>query len=75
MGRSCFDYFHPEEVPFAKAVHARGVQLDKAAVLHYARVRGVDGSWIGCECVFSIVHDVLVACTSIYRRDPKSDRK
>lgn len=74
-GRSCFDYFHPDEVPFARDIHKKGVELDKAAVLHYARIRGRDGQWIGCECVFTIVYDVLVACTSIYRGDLKNERK
>ncbi|KAL1892196.1 hypothetical protein Sste5346_007152 [Sporothrix stenoceras] len=74
-GKSCFDYFHPEEVPFARSVHSRGVLLDKAAVLHYARILSRDGRWVGCECCFTIVHDVLVACTSIYRRNAKSERR
>lgn len=75
QGKSCFDYFHPEEVPFARSVHSRGVLLDKAAVLHYARIMSRDGQWISCECCFTIVHDVLVACTSIYRRGEKSERR
>ena len=73
QGRSCFDYFHPEEVPFARSVHNRGVQLDKAAVLHYARIMSQDGRWVSCECCFTVVHDVLVACTSVYRRGAKSE--
>lgn len=72
-GKSCFDYFHPEEVPFARSVHSRGVLLDKAAVLHYARILSRDGRWVSCECCFTIVHDVLVACTSIYLRGEKSE--
>ena len=72
-GRSCFDYFHPEEVPFARSVHSRGILLDKAAVLHYARILSRDGRWVSCECCFTIVHDVLVACTSIYLRGEKSE--
>ncbi|OTA94452.1 hypothetical protein M434DRAFT_45808, partial [Hypoxylon sp. CO27-5] len=75
QGKSCFDYFHPEEVPFARSIHNRGVLLDKAAVLHYARIMSRDGQWISCECCFTIVHDVLVACTSIYRRGEKSERR
>ncbi|KAM0503556.1 hypothetical protein ACHAP6_001833 [Verticillium nonalfalfae] len=73
--RSCFEYFHPEEVPFARSVHNRGVQLDKAAVLHYARILSRSGQWVSCECCFTVVHDVLVACTSVYRRGEKSERR
>ncbi|KAH9909138.1 hypothetical protein F4778DRAFT_215033 [Xylariomycetidae sp. FL2044] len=75
QGRSCFDFFHPEEVPFARSIHNRGILLDKAAVLHYARILSRDGQWTSCECCFTIVHDVLVACTSIYRRGEKSERR
>ncbi|KAK6948503.1 hypothetical protein Daesc_010270 [Daldinia eschscholtzii] len=75
QGKSCFDYFHPEEVPFARSVHSRGVLLDKAAVLHYARIMSSNGQWVSCECCFTIVHDVLVACTSIYRRGERSKRR
>ncbi|KAI1734327.1 hypothetical protein F4680DRAFT_471235 [Xylaria scruposa] len=75
QGKSCFDYFHPDEIPFARSVHKRGVQLDKAAVLHYVRVLSKDGRFLNCECCFTVVHDVLVACISIYRRDKKSERR
>ncbi|POS76770.1 hypothetical protein DHEL01_v204835 [Diaporthe helianthi] len=74
-GRSVFSYFHPDEVPFARSIHSRGVLLDKAASLHYARLVTSDGQWASCECCFTVVHDVLVACTSIYRRDQKSERR
>lgn len=74
-GRSVFDYFHPDEVPFARSVHSRGILLDKAASLHYARIVSRDGRWVSCECCFTVVHDVLVACTSIYRRNEKSERR
>ncbi|KAK0718167.1 hypothetical protein B0T26DRAFT_644933 [Lasiosphaeria miniovina] len=75
QGKSSFDYFHPDEVPLARSVHRRGVLLDKAAVLHYARILSRDGRWVSCECCFTIVHDVLVACTSIYLRGEKSERR
>ncbi|KAH7313106.1 putative aryl hydrocarbon receptor nuclear translocator-like protein 2 [Rhexocercosporidium sp. MPI-PUGE-AT-0058] len=75
IGRSSFDYFHPDEVFNARTIHNRGVQMDRAAVLHYARIQNRAGEWVGCECVFTIVYEVLVACTSIYRGDLKSARR
>lgn len=74
-GRSVFDFFHPDEVPFARSIHSRGVLLDKAASLHYVRILAANGQWVSCECCFTVVHDVLVACTSIYRRGEKSERR
>ncbi|KAK0630660.1 hypothetical protein B0T17DRAFT_486908 [Bombardia bombarda] len=75
QGKSCFNFFHLEEVPFARSIHRRGVLLDKAAVLHYARILSKNGQWVSCECCFTVVHDVLVACTSIYLRGKKSERR
>lgn len=72
INKACWDYFHPEEMPFAQSVHGRGVQLDKAAVLRYCRVNHKLGFWVCCECVFSVVYNVLVACTSIYRQGASS---
>ncbi|KAK3898263.1 hypothetical protein C8A05DRAFT_47360 [Staphylotrichum tortipilum] len=74
-GKSAFDYFHPEEMPFARSIHSRGVLLDKAAVLHYARIRSKAGQWVSCECCFTIVHNVLVASASIYFKGEKSERR
>ena len=73
-GKSAFEYFHPEEVPFARSIHSRGVLLDKAAVLHYARIVAKNGQWMSCECCFTVVHNVLVASTSIYFRGERSER-
>lgn len=73
INKSAFEFFHPDEIPYARSVHSRGVLLDKAAVLHYARLRSRDGRWVSSECCFSIVHDILFACISIYRRDAKSE--
>ncbi|KAK4100809.1 hypothetical protein N658DRAFT_426965 [Parathielavia hyrcaniae] len=74
-GKSAFDYFHPDEVPFARSIHSRGILLDKAAVLHYARILSKTGQWVGCECCFTVVHNVLVASTSIYLRGERSERR
>ncbi|KAH7327882.1 hypothetical protein B0I35DRAFT_3174 [Stachybotrys elegans] len=75
QNQSCFDYFHPDETPLARFVHSRGILLDKAAVLLYTRIRSSEGQWVGCECCFTVVHDVLVACTTIYRQGEKSERR
>lgn len=75
VGKSCWEYFHPDEIPFARAIHGRGVQLDKAAVLNYCQIKNRDGRWVGCECVFTIVHDVMVGCTSIYKNGTTTQRK
>lgn len=75
VGKSCWEYFHPDEIPFARAIHGRGVQLDKAAVLNYCQIKNRDGRWVGCECVFTIVHDVMVGCTSIYKNGANSQSK
>ncbi|KAK6371610.1 hypothetical protein LTS17_008862 [Exophiala oligosperma] len=72
IGKACWEYFHPDEIPFAREIHDRGIELDKASVMNYARIKHKNGEWIGCECVFTVVHDVLVASTAIYRRGPKA---
>jgi PAS domain S-box-containing protein len=75
INRSCWEYFHPDELPFARNVHGRGVRLDKAAVLNYCSIRHKDGSWVGCECVFTVVYDVLIASTTVYRSGKGSQSK
>lgn len=47
--------------------------MDKAAVLVYCSVRSKTGEWIGCECCFTIVYDVMIVCTSIYKRGGRSE--
>jgi len=72
VSKCCWEYFHPDEIPFAKTIHGRGVKLDKAAVLNYCQIRHKNGHWVGCECVSTVVYDILVASTRIYRRDSRS---
>ncbi|KAF1945009.1 hypothetical protein EJ02DRAFT_451853 [Clathrospora elynae] len=75
VNRSVWQFFHPDELPLARAQHNRGVRLDKAAVLSYCRLRNRQGDWVGCECCFSVVYDVLVCCTSIYRHGMQSQKR
>jgi PAS domain S-box-containing protein len=35
VGSSCFDYFHPDELPFARDKHGESIKFDNAAVLSY----------------------------------------
>ena len=87
INKSCFDYFHPEELPFARAKHGESIQFDNAAVLAYCRyvhlsylrltcrLKNKQNEWIKCECVFTVVYDVFIAATTLYKRDHKSDGK
>ncbi|EPS36342.1 hypothetical protein H072_10148 [Dactylellina haptotyla CBS 200.50] len=72
VGLSCFDFFHPDELPFARKVHTRGIHLDRAAVLVYCRVKHKDGRFIHCETIFSVVYDVFVAATTLHVQTSKS---
>ncbi|EME78998.1 uncharacterized protein MYCFIDRAFT_108105, partial [Pseudocercospora fijiensis CIRAD86] len=75
VNRSAWDFFPEDELPAARKFHQKRVATDKAAVLAYIRVRNADGQWIGCECCFTIVYDVMVVCTSVYRRGLRSDKR
>ncbi|KAI9800843.1 MAG: hypothetical protein M1825_003626 [Sarcosagium campestre] len=75
QGRSCFEFFHPSEIPLARNVHGTSVETDKAAVLSYCRLKNKAGMWVGCEFVFTVVYNVLVASISIYRRGLKSQKR
>lgn len=46
--------------------------MDRAAVLAYCRVKCKTGDWVGCECCFTVVYDVMIVCTSIYKVGPLS---
>ncbi|KAK6606753.1 hypothetical protein H4I95_04402 [Botrytis cinerea] len=77
VGKAWFEYFdkNNDNTPFARQATSQGVHLEKAAVIYHARIAhkqplaGGKTDWITCECVFTVVHDVLVACTSQYTAD------
>ncbi|KLJ05404.1 hypothetical protein EMPG_11123 [Blastomyces silverae] len=46
-----------------------------AAGLRYFQIKHKLGYWVGVECVFNVVYDVLVASTSIYQRGSRSHQK
>ncbi|KAK5111509.1 hypothetical protein LTR85_011857 [Meristemomyces frigidus] len=75
VNRSAWDFFPLEELPYAQKFHEKRVSMDKAAVLAYCRVRSSDGGWVGCECCFTVVYDVMIVCTSVYRRGLASEKR
>ncbi|GAB7351939.1 hypothetical protein MBLNU459_g2475t1 [Dothideomycetes sp. NU459] len=75
VNRSCWEFFPEEELPYARAFHKRGIRMDKAAALSYCSVRTKQGDWIGCECCFTIVYDVMIVCTSVYRGGLASQKR
>lgn len=75
VNRSAWDFFDKNELPYAQEFHQRKVVMDKAAVLAYCDVLSKTGQWVGCECCFTIVYDVMIVCTSIYKRGGKSESK
>ena len=75
VNHSAWEFFPEDELPIARQFHEKGVQMDKAAVLAYCRVRDKQGSWVGCEVCFTIVYDVMIVCTSIYQQGLASDSR
>lgn len=75
VNRSAWEFFDLKELPVARDFHKKRVVSDKAAVLAYCRIKNSEGQWVGCECCFTIVYDVMVVCTSIYTRTPQSESK
>ncbi|QSZ35689.1 hypothetical protein DSL72_006811 [Monilinia vaccinii-corymbosi] len=73
VGKPWFEYFdkNNDDTPLARQVTSHGVHLEKAAVIYHADIQHKDHTpehpkFVTCECVFTVVHDVLVACTSVY---------
>ncbi|KAF2151036.1 hypothetical protein K461DRAFT_269330 [Myriangium duriaei CBS 260.36] len=75
VNRSAWDFFAAEELPHAKRVHQQGIEMDKAAMLAYCRIKDRQGQWVGVESCFTIVHDVIVVCTSIYSSGLPSQKR
>lgn len=75
VNRSAWEFFPVEELPYARKFHQTRVQMDKAAVLAYCRVKDRQGGWVGCECCFTVVYDVMIVCTSIYKRGLSSQKR
>ncbi|USW54256.1 Putative PAS domain-containing protein [Septoria linicola] len=75
VNHSAWELFPEDELPAAQKFHRKRVNTDKAAVLAYVRVRNREGNWVGCEVCMTVVYDVIVVCTSVYRRGLKSEKR
>jgi len=75
VAKSCFDFFHPEQVPLARDIHSNQIKLDKAAMLSYCKLKNKQNEWVGCECVFTVVYDVFIAATTIHTKGLKSEKR
>ncbi|EQL36409.1 hypothetical protein, variant [Blastomyces dermatitidis ATCC 26199] len=75
VNKSLWDFLHPDELSFARQIHSQSVSHDMAAGLSYFQIKHQLGYWVGVECVFNVVYDVLVASTSIYKRGSRSHQK
>ncbi|EGC48576.1 conserved hypothetical protein [Histoplasma capsulatum var. duboisii H88] len=75
VGMSLWDFVHPLEFSFAKQIHTQSIRHDIAAGLSYFQIKHKLGHWVGVECVFNVVYDVLVASTSIYQRGLRSQKR
>ncbi|OLL24954.1 Aryl hydrocarbon receptor nuclear translocator, partial [Neolecta irregularis DAH-3] len=75
VAKSCFDFFHPEQVPLARDIHSNQIKLDKAAMLSYCKLKNKQQEWVGCECVFTVVYDVFIAATTIHTKGLKSEKR
>lgn len=66
IGRSSLELVHPDEFPRVKKLHYDTIQLDKAAVLVYLRLRHKDPykGYILCGISRTVVHNVLVGSVS-----------
>lgn len=75
VNRSAWDFFSLDELPYAREFHQKRIESDKAAVLAYCSIKDRTGQMVGCECCFTIVYDVMVVCTSIYKRSLESEKR
>ncbi|KAF3482002.1 uncharacterized protein GIQ15_04761 [Arthroderma uncinatum] len=75
LNRPIWEFFHADELSQARTIYSRSVRHDKAAGLNYFRIRHKNGYWVACECVFTVVCDVLIASTSIYHRGKRSQMR
>lgn len=75
-----------EDVAEAKRIFAEGIEADGASMIGHFRLNRrksedhpLDAEFnpvVSCECVFTIVYTVVVACISLYREeDPVSKRR
>ncbi|PGH07101.1 hypothetical protein AJ79_06379 [Helicocarpus griseus UAMH5409] len=75
VNQSLWDFLHPDELDLARQIHSQSLRHDLAAGLSYFQLKHKHGCWVGVECVFTVVYDVIVASTSIYQRGSSSQKR
>lgn len=68
IGKSAFDYLHPDDVPGAFAALQRGLATGQPTT-HRVRFRHKNGSWVVLEAVGMLVHDDAEPVVVINSRD------
>ncbi|KAI5813903.1 hypothetical protein BZA77DRAFT_320143 [Pyronema omphalodes] len=75
VGQSSFLLFQPESRDEALTHHRKLFTKDTAAELKYCNMKRRDGTFVVCECVFTVVYNVVVSCTSLYKYTEKSRQR
>lgn len=72
IGRSAFDFLHPDEIPTIRQVHNARIQAQEVSALTYCRYKCSDGRYADVEAIFHYCYDVVIVATFIRR--PETER-
>jgi PAS domain S-box-containing protein len=70
IGRSAFDFLHPDEIDTINRIYIARVQAQE--VLTYCRYKHANGNYVDVEAIFHYCYDVVIVATSIRR--PETER-
>lgn len=72
IGRSAFDFLHPDEIPAIRQVHLARIQAQEVSALTYCRYKCSNGHYADVEAIFHYCYDVVIVATFIRR--PETER-
>lgn len=72
IGRSAFDFLHPDEIDTLNRIYIARVQAQEVSALTYCRYKHANGNYVDVEAIFNYCYDVVIITTSIRR--PKTER-